>query len=632
MKKYIFPALAVLALSSCNDFLDQRPQDFGDEMSYFRTPDDLILSTNQFYSYLPKSRDLWGGMYSEDTNSDNQAKADANALFYEGNKLTPNLAGSTWETCFKQLREINFFIGKAEGNAEAGILDPENVKVRHYIGVGYFFRAYATYELLRNYGDAPILTEMLPDDLTLLISKSERAPRNEVARAILADLDKAIDMMQENAPKAGEVYQDIAYALKARVALYEATWEKYHANTCFVPGNAKWVGKTAHPDFAFKAGSADAEINFFLDQAMSAAQVAADRHPLSDDYRGLFNSYDVNFPGDHEVIFARYYKSGIISHSCSVFLGGGGNCNATRAAVNTYLMDSGLPIYADSNYAGDEITYYEFQGRDNRLQISVRATGSIMTPYTGEDGKVHNDTIYYHRPNILGSGNEKASTGYEIDKYVVKDSKIQNTQYMCTTTVPLIRSAEMMLAYIEACYLRNGNIDGTADAYWRALRRRAGVDEDYHKTIAATDLSKENDLAVWSKGVEVDKTLYNIRRERRCELFAEGLRLDDLKRWRALDNMKNWQPEGINLWDKQWEMWGNGIKTSNAVSQASASKYIRPLQVVAGANAYNGYNFPKPHYLEPIPVTEFAYQGTPVYQNPGWPTKNDKADYTYDCD
>ena len=135
----------------------------------------------------------------------------------------------------------------------------------------------------------------------------------------------------------------------------------------------------------------------------------------------------------------------------------------------------------------------------------------------------------------------------------------------------------------------------------------------------------------------VDPTLYNIRRERRCEFIAEGLRLNDLKRWRALDMMKDYQVEGMNLWEKQWEMWGASLKTSTAVSQSGVSNYIRPLQTTATSKVYNGYNFPKPHYLEPIPLEDFnltgGYGSSIIYQNPGWPDKVDgTADYSYDCD
>lgn len=77
---------------------------------------------------------------------------------------------------------------------------------------------------------------------------------------------------------------------------------------------------------------------------------------------------------------------------------------------------------------------------------------------------------------------------------------------------------------------------------------RAGVDPDFNKTIAATDYSKEDDWAVYSAGQPIDKTLYNIRRERRCEFIADGMRMWDLKRWRALDQVKNYVIEGFNLW------------------------------------------------------------------------------------
>lgn len=634
INKIISIALLSVSLAACNDFLDREPKDFGDENSYYKSAEDLCIAVNKFYEYLPKNAELWGGLYSEDNNSDNQAAGSANVLFYRGNKLTPKMGKSTSQWNFENLRGINFFINKTEERLAAGEISGNDKLINHYLGEGYFFRAYDYFRLLRNYGDAPILTKMMPDDLSELVAASKRSPRNDVARFILQDLDKASELLMTAAPASGRVYRDVALALKARVALYEASWERYHAGTCFVPGNDKWVGKTTWPDFKFTAGSAAAEVEFFLEQAIKAAEMVADAHPLDADYRSMFNNWDTEFPATSEVLLARYYKSGVLSHSCSSYLSGGGNCNATRAAVDSYLMTNGLPIYANgSKYKGDEIGYYQFQDRDIRLTSSVRAPGSIMTPYVGEDGKTHNDTIYYHRPNILNTGNEKATTGFELDKYVSRD-RTQMTQYMCTTAVPLIRAAECYLVYMEAYYMLKGSLDTKAQNYWKALRRRAGVDEDFNKTIAATDLDKENDLAVWSKGQKVDPTLYNIRRERRCELFAEGLRLDDLKRWRALDMMVNYQPEGINLWDKQWEMWGQAIKSSTAVSPASVSKYIRPLQRSAGSNAYEGYNFPKPHYLEPIPLSEFKFgDSSLLYQNPGWPSTADgPADYSFDCD
>ena len=86
---------------------------------------------------------------------------------------------------------------------------------------------------------------------------------------------------------------------------------------------------------------------------------------------------------------------------------------------------------------------------------------------------------------------------------------------------------------MEASYELNKSLDATAKGYWQKLRARAGVSTDIDATIAATDLTKENDFAVYSGTAMIDKTLYNIRRERMAELFSEGQRFPDLIRWRG---------------------------------------------------------------------------------------------------
>src|SRR5690625_7937357 len=109
-----------------------------------------------------------------------------------------------------------------------------------------------------------------------------------------------------------------------------------------------------------------------------------------------------------------------------------------------------------------------------------------------------------------------------------------------TIGASIFRAAEAYLNYIEASYLLNGSIDGKADQYWRAIRERAGIQPDYMVTVNATNMQLEakNDFGAYSAGqILNDPILYNIRRERRSELMAEGLRYFDLKRWRALDQL-----------------------------------------------------------------------------------------------
>ena len=631
MKKYWLIGIAFfgIGVTSCS-FLECDPQDFGDETAYFKKADDLKMSVNSFYELFPKMNALYGGLYVNDNTSDNQIGTGADELFYPGTKKTVKQENSEWK--FENLRGINFFINKTEEELKAGNIVGTEEFINHYLGEGYFFRAYDYYRLLTSYGDVPILTKMMENNQAELAAYSVRAPRNEVARFILKDLDTAIDLMMDKAPESGRLCKDAALLMKARVALYEATWEKYHAGTCFVPGNAKWPGASVYPDFQFKAGSAQKEIEFFLDEAIAAADAVALHRNLDKEYITMFNSLNI-FGDNDEVILARYYAVNVISHSCSNYLGRtGGGTGLTRACVNSFLMKNGLPIYADGNgYQGDKTVYAEIQDRDVRIATSLKGGGFIH----GESIK---DTIHYVKPHLSQTGNESSTTGYEIKKFV-SDVDGQDVSGKGTTATPIFRAAESYLIYLEAYYERHGQLGGNCDTYWRALRKRAGVDENYATTITATDLSQESDLATKWKGTYIDKTLYNIRRERRCEFIVEGMRLNDLKRWRALDNMVEYQVEGINLWTEMYKMYGTDDLKEGTVSQAGISNYIRPLQKNATNIAYNGYNFPKPHYLEPIPISEFLLtvdqttNKTVLYQNPGWPADYDgTADYSYDCD
>lgn len=99
----------------------------------------------------------------------------------------------------------------------------------------------------------------------------------------------------------------------------------------------------------------------------------------------------------------------------------------------------------------------------------------------------------------------------------------------------------------------------------------------------------KNDWGAYSAGSLIDATLYNIRRERRCELMAEALRFMDLKRWRAMDQMMTtpYHIEGFKLWGtmQDWYkdkngtsqlIYGRDLANAN-VSSPELSKYLRSL-------------------------------------------------------
>lgn len=137
----------------------------------------------------------------------------------------------------------------------------------------------------------------------------------------------------------------------------------------------------------------------------------------------------------------------------------------------------------------------------------------------------------------------------------------------------------------------------------------------------------ETDWAAYSAGKLVDRTLFNIRRERRCEFMAENFRNDDIIRWRAMDQMidEPYHVLGINLWESVDRSKFPGIYGGVNVSPESFSKYLAPYHIIANNRAYNGYRWHMAHYLTPIALQHFLITGSGVaenstlYQNPYWP-------------
>ena len=178
--------------------------------------------------------------------------------------------------------------------------------------------------------------------------------------------------------------------------------------------------------------------------------------------------------------------------------------------------------------------------------------------------------------------------------------------------------------------------------FWRALRKRAKVNEDYMVTVNATDLNKEaeGDWAVYSKGQQVSSLLYNVRCERRNEFIGEGMRMADLKRWRSLDQVKNYQVSGMRYWGSIYDGTildadGNNrcvVDVAGGTGNMSPIEdgvYVLPNRITSKNNlVYEGYNWCEAHYLNPLAQSVFRQTATGdktdlttsnVYQNPGWP-------------
>ena len=638
----IFGGALLTANTSCNDFLDEEPLSNVSPENYLLTDVQLEAYVNNYYTSVFPS--IFS--YKNDNATDN---AQGTNPRYLKDTWVVEQTGGVWN--FNTIYALNYYLQTVVPRMEKKELTGNESKIKQYIGEGYFLRALEFFGKLQTVGDFPIVTETLEPQMSVLVEASKRAPRNEVVRFILSDLDKAIELMT-NSPKKTRITRNAALLLKSRVALFEATWEKYHAGTALVPGTDNWPGakKDYNANFKFVSGSAESEINFFLDQAMDAAQQVAEqlqltpnnkviRDEISKPKNPYYDMFACHNPADYpEVILHRNYDLSLNnSHEYNHTLYSGGNTGYTRQLEQSFLMENGLPVYATgSGYKGDDFIGNTKENRDWRWRLFMKAPGEVKA--------IENIAIPERFPEVprlfITDSKNSTSTGYIFGKGYSLDYNDQLLSKDQTAFV-VYRASEAYLNYIEASYLRKGTIDEKADKYWKALRTRAGISDDYKLTIDATDMTKEAlvDWGAYSHGQVVDKTLYNIRRERRCEFINEGFRYMDLIRWRAMDQLKGYQLEGAKIFGPMNSIFvdseGNSLliydqsdESKNNVSSPTLSDYLRPNQKSATNQYYNGFNFYEAHYLSPIAVQHFMItssngqdiESSPIYQNPGWPT------------
>ncbi len=645
-------------LASCNDFLDREPLDSVTPDNFFFTENDLAAYAVKHYNFTTHEG-FNAGIWKNDNATDNQAATDYDKKWIPGQWKVPEAydnpaSNDPWY--FSAIREANYFLETVVPRFEKGEIEGSETNIKHYIGEMYFLRAKNYLSKLETFGDFPIIKNTLPDESASLIQASKREPRHKVARFILEDLDLAIGLLTNNISGGkNRITQNAALLLKSRAALYEASWLTYHRGTALVPGGSGWPGKAEDiADF-----NIDTEIAFFLKEAKAAAKEVIgnaalvqntakdcmdetvktdeDKYKMSNPYFAQFSANSLE--GYSEILLWRAYNllDYKIVHSAPFYIRVGGNTGFTRQYVESFLCRDGKPIYATDQYKGDESLSDVRKNRDLRLQLFLMTSGETLSP------NVMNGTpdLLPEVPQLLDITEKRCVTGYQIRK------GLSGNWYRDGNTAvegcPVYRVAEAYLNYIEAdCMEHNGtSIGSEAAGYWGDLRERAGLPRDYAVTVNNTDLSKELDWSVYSAGKLVSPLLYNIRRERRCELVAEGMRMSDLKRWRALDQVKQFVIQGVNMWESDLKdkytqdgknlliQEGTEGQTSNVSSYVNSGKYLCPYRAVKTNNLmYDaGYTWCEAHYLNPIAITHFRITASNpndlstsvIYQNPGWP-------------
>ncbi|HLT51391.1 MAG TPA: RagB/SusD family nutrient uptake outer membrane protein [Arenibacter sp.] len=498
----------VSLLGACNkDFLELYPLDEISSEDFWKTANDVKLYANTFYPqvFSVSGSDRYEDIFSKEIDSDDMVFV-ASYPRLRGTTQIPATGG--WD--YSRIRSLNYFLENYQ------MVEDDFDTYKAQVGEIRFFRAYTYFDLVKAYGDVPWIGKTLDLDSEELYSV--RTPRNVVIDSIIADLNRAIDLLPSgNIDGKTRLNKNIAKLFKSRVCLFEGTWEKYHDGTVF--------------------GVANSDPEKYLSMAVSESGDIIDSGDYQINNTGnpewdYFMFGEINYLENPEVLLWKEFNRDLgMVHGVQYQMANGnsGGSGITKNFVESYLMIDGKPITNPDGtpnplYMGDETLSSTLTNRDPRARQTIFTPGFPIRINSG------NDTIKYVRAVVDAPAHTKNTTGYQLNKGLNWDPVHSNLAQLDggTTGKILFRYAEALLNYAEAKAELGTLTQTDLDISINKLRDRVAMPHLVMGTIQ-TDPN-------WSFP-NLSPVINEIRRERRVELVAEGFRWNDIARWAAADEL-----------------------------------------------------------------------------------------------
>lgn len=568
--KYIAIGALGLAATSC---LDLDPKDQLADPDMWGNSSDFVNFANKFYDYLPSFTQVYDGNIHADMRSDLMRHKDGNNNISRGD-YNMGAGDGDYTNSYKAIRRTCLLIEKAQGYANTA-------EIRQPLGEAHFFRAWNYFFLVQKFGDVILVDHSLDTDDPLM--SAPRNDRGEVIDFVIEDLRKAIGYLKSVSDiEEGRVGTEAASAFLSRVALYEGTWQKFRGN--------------------------DTRANQLLDIAAKAAKDVIDSKKfeifepaaLGDDaYRYMFiletgakcNPAGLDKKANKEYIIKRCYDITLKTSGQNLTTTALANAwFGTSKLADMYLCTDGLPTEVSAKFRGYDTKRSEWENRDNRMNNTLMRPG---------------DTFWNNAKNncrLDWSGSEEElkrakytnftpwGSGYMIYKWATeRECADRNESY----DFPVLRYAEVLLNYAEAVYERDGKISN-ADLDMTINKTRLRVNKNNGMPKLTNELVSAHGLDMRTE----------IRRERTVELFQEGFRIDDLKRWKTAESEMPMNQTGIR-WEGEW-----------VSAMANHGGYA--LDAQNHLILESGRTFEQKHYLYPLPVDQQQLNPN-LGQNEGWP-------------
>jgi starch-binding outer membrane protein, SusD/RagB family len=451
----------------------------------------------------------------------------------------------SWNNMYNRLRSCNIAI--------ENLSDPQfentNGIVDRLLGEATFMRAYFHHQLLRNYGAFPIAdrTYGLGEDTY----EVQRNTFEECVNFIVADLDRAAELLAGHNLVRGRTNQTAAHALKSRVLLYAASdlhdIPTASAKSSLISGypNKEFLGYVSGNRIErYQRAKAAAEAALALmpgNELANSAPVDPERATTIYINNSLSRS-----GGEQEMIFGRYFLSAKPEGGGrqGLFNGPNGYNNwAGNTPVQLLIDDYEMMDGSRFDWSNPQHASAPYENRDPRFYATFLYDGAQWKPRSPANqardplGQIQTGT--YEVVNSAGARvthfglDTRQSpiedwngsyTGYYVRKFIEPDPGFVDQNTWQEIPWPVIRVTEVVLNLVEASIALGQEEE--ARTWLNRIRFRAGMP------------------AITESGPALLQRYIN---ERRVELSFEEHRYYDTRRWMIAPQTLGRQANGIQV-------------------------------------------------------------------------------------
>ena len=507
LKYMLACSLMVVGGTSCQDRLDYNEVTEYDSQEVFSSFNRTRSFVSNVYSRLQNGMNdgfKRGAVLASACDEAEFAWTDSNIHhFFNGAWNKNNTLTTTWADMYSGIRAVNFYLRESQGQTFDSFKHNEEYlqemeRFERYQYEVRFLRAFFYFNLVRTYGDVPLITTVLTEDEANSLG---RTSADEVFQFIFDECDDIadklpVDYAEVSFAETGRVTKLAVYALKARAAMYAAS------PLFSEPDNSKWE----------YAAAANKKV---LDECAKNGVVLQQ-------YQALWG--DQNYKGAEVIMERRLGELNEFEKNnfpVGVEGGNSGNC-PSQTLVDAYRMKKTGKLWNEPNSGYNAENPYE--GRDPRFELTIAHNGTVKWP-------AYNTTpLQVYDGGINGFPTPGASTtGYYLKKYCdnsvnLKPNYVNKKRHSWI----IFRLGEFYLNYAESVFNYLGSADAKDATYTlsavdalNVIRQRPGVGMPKIQT-----------------GLSNDEFINYYENERMVELAFEQHRFWDVRRWKKGEEFK----------------------------------------------------------------------------------------------